>query len=279
MVKQVIAASLKGALEALYEDEYLLFAGGTDLMIQNRSVSEIPVGFKKNVLYIGQIAECQYIRNENQKCCIGANTTLSQLLESSLTPELLKVTIAEMASPAIRNMATLAGNIGNASPAGDSLVPLTLLNALIKVESLHGSRVIPIQEFIIGVRKTALLPHEMITEIQVPLTKFTKFDYTKVGGRKADAISKVSFLGAYTRDGNIITDIRIALGAIYVTVLRSPSIEQQLQGLTISEIKSKKTEIMKAYEPLIQPIDDQRSNKLYRLEVALNLISRFIDSL
>lgn len=279
MVKQVIASSLQEALQFLDKEPYTIFAGGTDLMIQNRSVSETPVGFKQNVLFVGGLKECQYIRTQNNICYIGANTTLSSLLKSNETPKEIKDTIIEMASPAIRNMATLAGNIGNASPAGDTLVPLYLLNAIVKVESMHGSRLIPIQEFITGVRKTARLPHEMITEIQIPLIHFTKTEYVKVGGRKADAISKVSFLGACIIEEDIVKDFRIALGAIYMTVLRSPSIEQQLQGLSVCEIKSKKPEILTAYESLIQPITDQRSNKEYRKTVALNLISHFIDSL
>jgi CO/xanthine dehydrogenase FAD-binding subunit len=279
MVDQIIVKTLKEALTHLNEKPFLLLAGGTDLMIQNRAISETPVDFKKDVLYISNISECKYVRADEVNIYIGSMTSLETLSHHELVPQLLKDTIYEMASPGIRNIATIAGNIGNASPAGDSLVTLYLLDASVKVRSLHSERIIPIEKYITGVRKTVILPNEMISEIIIPKKSFSSTSFVKVGGRKADAISKVSFAGAYTVLNGVVTDFRIALGAVYQTILRRKELEEEYTGLSVCTIRSKKEEIISKYAPFIQPIDDQRSNKKYRLEVAKNIISAFIDSM
>jgi len=279
MVDQIIVKSLEEALMYLNEKPFLLLAGGTDLMIQNRAVSETPVDFKKDILYISNLSECKYVKFDNENVYIGSLTSLETLSHHELVPQLLKDTIHEMASPGIRNVATIAGNIGNASPAGDSLVTLYLLDASVKVESLHQKRIIPIENFITGVRKTLLKDNELITEIIIPKKSFSFTSFVKVGGRKADAISKVSFAGAYTVENGIVTDFRIALGAIYQTVLRRKELEKEYTGLSVCTIRSKREEIISRYTPFIQPIDDQRSNKKYRLQVAKNMIGAFIDSM
>ncbi|MDD3122377.1 MAG: FAD binding domain-containing protein [Candidatus Izemoplasmatales bacterium] len=279
MVDQIIVKSLEEALMYLNEKPFLLLAGGTDLMIQNRAVSETPVDFKKDILYISNLSECKYVKFDNENVYIGSLTSLETLSHHEFVPQLLKDTIHEMASPGIRNVATIAGNIGNASPAGDSLVTLYLLDASVKVESLHQKRIIPIENFITGVRKTLLKDNELITEIIIPKKSFSFTSFVKVGGRKADAISKVSFAGAYTVENGIVTDFRIALGAIYQTVLRRKELEKEYTGLSVCTIRSKREEIISRYTPFIQPIDDQRSNKKYRLQVAKNMIGAFIDSM
>jgi len=184
-----------------------------------------------------------------------------------------------MASPAIRNVATLSGNIANASPAGDSLVALYLLNAHIVLESLNGQRVLPIEHLITGPRQTLIAKDEIIKEIIVENPEFSKIQWIKVGGRKADAISKISYLSAIHIKEGLITDFRITLGAVYKTVIRSKEIESTCIGKTIKEIKERINTILSLYEGLIQPIDDQRSNRIYRKKVALNIVEKWIADL
>lgn len=279
MVEQVIAKTLQEALNLLDQKKYTIYAGGTDLIIQNRSVSEIPVGFTKPVLYCANIKELSHIRQGDDYVYIGAMTTLTELLNHEATPRLLKEAIQEMASPAIRNIATLSGNIGNASPAGDSLVPLYVLNALIKCQSASKSRLIPIHDFFIGLKKTQLRDNEMITEIIIPRNHFNHTMYRKVGTRKADALSKVSFAGAYSIVHDKICDFRIALGAVNVTVVRRFDIEAKLIGKSVEEAHRLSKNIIDAYLPSIQPINDQRSNIEYRTQVSINLIQAFLDSI
>jgi len=276
MVKQIIPANYREALSLLNEEPYQIIAGGTDLMIQKRNTAGLPPKFEKNLLYLFNLKELKVVIKEPSQIRIGSMTSLEDLLDHPNTPLLLKQVIAEMASPAVRNVATLSGNIGNASPAGDSLVPLYLLDAVVVLESIGGIRRLPIEEVIVGPRKTVIRANELIREIIIPDQDFTKVQWTKVGGRRADAISKVSFAGTVMIKNQTIQDFRITLGAVYQTVIRNRSIEASIIGQTVSALKAEAETILAQYEPLIRPIDDQRSNKDYRKQVALNMIKDFI---
>lgn len=279
MVKTIIAKSLNQALEALDKKNYQIVAGGTDMLIQNRSHTGMSIGYKKDVLYINLIDELNYIKQDKNNIYIGANTRLETILESEITPKILKDVILEMASPGIRHTATLAGNIGNASPAGDSLVVLYLLDCKLEIKSLNKTRVVYLQDFITGVRKIALEENELITKLIIPKINLTDIYFRKIGPRLSDAISKLSFAGGYLIENKIIKDLRIAFGAVYITVIRDKEIENKFIGKTITELVNNKQKIIKDFEPLIQPIDDQRSNRIYRKKVALNLLEEFIDQI
>jgi CO/xanthine dehydrogenase FAD-binding subunit len=276
MVNSVIAKTIQEALKALQSDAYVIVAGGTDMLIQNRSHTGMAIGFKKPVLYVNLIKEMDYIRSDETNLYIGANTRLETILRHQDTPKILKDIIGEMASPAIRHTATLAGNIANASPAGDSLVALYVLDAKVKIQRLGQSRLEKVSDFILGVRKVDLKIDEMITEIIIPKVSYDRIVFKKVAPRQSDAISKLSFVGAITSKQGLIQDIRFAFGAVYMTVVRSRTIEEKYVGWSLEQLKANVDQIINDYEPLIQPIDDQRSNRIYRKKVAINLIKDFI---
>ena len=276
MVKHIIPNNLREALNLLKEGNTILMGGGTDLMIQKRNTAGTPPRFDKNVLYLANLKELNYIKVVSKDICIGAVTPLETILESKMTPSLLKKVIGEMASPGIRHTATLAGNIANASPAGDGVAVLYALDARLVLASAHEERTIPIEDFIVGVRKTILKPDELIKEIRIPKDTFTQEKWVKVGGRKADAISKVSFVGAVRIEDHKVQDLRMAFGAIAPTVIRSRKLEKKLQNRHVSEIKAELTNILRHFDTLFSPIDDQRSNKDYRRQVASNLARDFI---
>lgn len=279
MVKQVIPKTVQEALNYLYDGSYKVVAGGTDLMVQKRSTADLPPKFNSNILYAFNLEELKYVIKEEHQIRIGSMTSLETLLHHPDVPKLLKDVIFEMASPGIRNMATLAGNIANASPAGDSLVALYLLDAIVVLSSIYQNRYLPIEKVITGPRKTVIQQNELIKEIIIPNQELTKTQWVKVGGRLADAISKVSFCGAIKIEDGIIRDFRIALGAVYMTVIRDRSIEKMYKDIPLKTLKEDIHTLLAHYEQLIKPIDDQRSNKSYRHKVALNLIEDFIRTL
>ena len=205
--------------------------------------------------------------------------TLEELKHHELTPPLLVEATKIMASPAIRNMATIGGNIGNASPAGDSLPVLYVLNALVVLKSVESTRELPIEELITGPGRKAMQKNEMIVEVKIPINGFTATSFDKVGGRKADAISKISFAGVAKVKNNLVQDFRVAFGAVGPTVVRKPNLEVNVIGLTLDDMKLNIQEILNEYSEYIRPIDDQRSNKEYRKTVAVNLLKNFILSL
>jgi CO/xanthine dehydrogenase FAD-binding subunit len=279
MVKNVIPVSLNEALDFLNERPFKIMAGGTDLMVQRRAWSQTPPEFNEDVLYIFNLEELKYIKEEDGYIVIGSTTPVEDLLYNDLTPNLLKEAIGIMASPALRHMATIAGNIGNASPAGDTLPILYALDALIVLQSVEGARELPINEVITGPRRHVIKQNEIIKEIKIPISVFTDSVFEKVGGRQADAISKVSFTGAVNIKDDKVIDLRIAFGAVSATILRRKEIEEKYVGLTKEELIGKVEEIVNDYDPFVRPIDDQRSNKEYRKTVALNLLRNFIITL
>jgi len=279
MVKAVIPQTLEEALKLLQEDRYRVVAGGTDMLIQHHNLRTLPIDFKDNVMYIANLEELKGIREDDNYIYIGAAEPLEGVLEHEATPKLLKETILEMASPAIRHTGTLGGNIGNASPAGDSLVTLYLLNALLEIRSLDNTRTVDIKHFIKGVRKIDLKEDELITKIILDKIEFTKAVFKKIGTRRSDAISKLSFAAVVTLVDDLVIDLRFAFGAVNTTVVRRPEIECQYINVKLKKVKSSVDKIVKQYEEYIKPINDQRSNKDYRKQVSLNLLRDFIESL
>ncbi len=207
-----------------------------------------------------------------------------------------------MASPAIRHMGTIGGNIGNASPAGDTLPVLYVYDCKIVLESLREVRTVPIEDFITGPGMTVRRENEVIREIILCDLEYKDFYYEKVGPRRSDAISKLSFIGLYDRnEKGLITDIRLALGSVYETVVRDRELERQLTEAIKKEEARPKTdriigvnqdirssivsiisensikEVLTVYEQLIQPIDDQRSMAKYRKKCSMNLLKSFVQ--
>jgi CO/xanthine dehydrogenase FAD-binding subunit len=270
---------LQDALTLLNQKTFTIMAGGTDLMVQNRGWSSTLPDFSNPTLFVkGLEKELKYIKKEAGYIKIGALATLEMCLKSKFIPSVYKNALKEMASVNIRNEATVAGNIENASPAGDSIPVLCALDAEIVLMSIDNERVIPINDYIIGVRKTVRMSNEMITEIRFREPTYTHHQWIKVGGRRADAISKVCFVGLAELENDTVKDIRLSLGAVSPVAIRDKALEAQFCG-PLAELKENIDDVIEAYDPLIQPINDQRSNKDYRRQVSHNMIRGFIESL
>ena len=275
MIKQFVPKTLKEALEILSTNNCYIMSGGTDLMVQKHRSSGLLPTFDKDILYVANLSELDYIKEDKNNIYIGAETRYIEMLESSIIPEVFKEVIREIASPAIRNMATMAGNIANASPAGDTLVPLNLFDASVVLQSKDKKREVLVRDFIQGVRKIDRHQDEMITEIRIPKTEL-KTSYTKVGSRKAESITKISFMGGYKVEGGIIKDLRIAFGSVSTKVVRSLEIEKKYTGISANELRARIDDIVNEYDWLVKPITDQRSTKEYRKKVAFNLLRDFL---
>lgn len=275
MVK-FVPSSKEEALKFLNEHDAYIFAGGSDLMVLKRNAAGLLPRFDKDVIYIANLKELSRIYRDEEGIHIGATATLDEVYNDENTPKLLKECIGEVASINIRHFATLVGNIANASPAGDTIVIDYLLDAKLKLESVNGVRYVNAEDFVLGVRKIDRKPNELITEIIFPKHHFTGKMWYKVGSRKADSISKVSVAGVYKLDGQKITKFALAFGSVAMTVKRSHELEKEIEGLTVKELDKRCEEFVERYSKIISPIDDQRSNKEYRLLVAKNITRKFI---
>ncbi len=274
MINHFVPNSLKEALEILDKNNCYIMSGGTDLMVQKHVSTGLLPNFDRDVLYVMGLKELDYIKNDEKgNVHIGATTRYVEIENSPLVPEIYKRVINELASPNIRNMATMTGNIGNASPAGDTLVPLVLNDASVVLSSVNGNREVLVKDFILGVRKIDRKPNEMITEIILKPQELHYF-WRKVGARKAESITKVSFLGAYRIENNVIKDFRIAFGSVSIKTVRDLEIENKYKGIPVSELDIE--QVINDYSPLVTPITDHRSKKEYRHKVAMNLLNKFL---
>lgn len=276
MVKSYIPKTFLEALKLLNDNRLTIMAGGTDLMVKNRKWSGLAPDFKDGILFVSQLGELNFMHKDENGIHIGATVTLEKILHNEQIPEILKKAVILMASPGIRHTATLVGNIGNASPAGDSLPVLYILNAKVVLESLNEETVMPIEEFILGPGSKKQKIKEMIREIIIDDTEFNYVMYEKAGGRKSDAISKVSFAGAFASESGTVHDIRMAFGAVGPTVIRDREFEQRFLGVPSWDISRLSYYVKDYYKPIINPINDQRSTAVYRKECALNILDKFL---
>ena len=143
-----IPSSLDDALEFLASHDAYIVAGGTDLMVLKRNSAGLLPKFDKDVLYVSNLKELQRIYRDGNEIHIGAGATLDEIYRNENTPKLLKEAIGEVASINIRHFATLAGNIANASPAGDTIVVDYVLDAKLKLVSKRGVRYVKAENFV-----------------------------------------------------------------------------------------------------------------------------------
>lgn len=277
MVEGYSPNTFKQALKILNEKDVIIYAGGTDLMVKNKNVASLLPKFTKDLLYIGDLNELKEIREEDNTIKIGAACTLSSLLRVESVPEVLKEAIRNIASPAIRNIGTIGGNICNASPAGDTLPILYALEAKLKLSSINSSREVNINDFILGPGKIILKNNEILESILIEKVNFNKVYYQKVGARKASAISKISFVALAEVIDEKIIDIRIAIGSVGPKIVRVKTAEDILIGRELKDIENIMSEIIKVYSENVNPISDQRSTAIYRKTVALRLIQYFLN--
>jgi len=275
----VTAYRPKGLHEALRireETGAIPLAGGTDLMVAKRRRAGISPGFNGPVVFIGGIEELRAVCMDRGMLRIGCATTFTNLLKNPAIPEIFKSVFTEIASPAVRNRATIGGNICNASPAGDTLPLLYALDASVVLERVDGKRILSIDEFITGSGDTVLKEKELLTEIRVPLADLNLYFYRKIGTRQGYSCSKVSFLGLARLTDGRLEDVRMALGSVAPTVVRSKEAEKRIKNKNDRELEILVPEIVAIYDKIITPIDDQRSTACYRKNVSLRLVRHFL---
>ncbi|MGD8792140.1 MAG: xanthine dehydrogenase family protein subunit M [Anaerolineae bacterium] len=254
---------------AEHGDKAEILAGGTDLVAQ-LNYYEVKPGA---LLYIGGLG-LDYVKEEDGKLVIGAGTTVAHLIDSDLIGEkfpAMLVAAKTHASPAVRTKATIGGNLGTASPAGDLIPPLMVMDADLVLASTRGERTVPVKDFFTGPGETVRAADEMITEIQVPLLGGTAV-FEKLGRRKAQVCSIVSAAVRLEMDGGVCKDARIVLGSMAPTPIRCPEAEQMLKGKAIDAALVARCAAQAVAES--NPIDDQRATAWYRQKAGTALVGR-----
>ncbi len=279
MVDTFRARDLQDALQIRSDHHAVPLAGGTDLMVKYRSWPGTLPSFPWPVMFINHLPELRLLQVKQDGIHIGAGVTLTETECSNDVPEILRSAVNQMASPAVRNLGTLGGNVCNASPAGDAVCVLYALDAEVVLTSLRGSRTLSIMEFITGPGRTDLKEDELLTDIIIPDLSYNITTYRKIGTRKANALSKISFCAAAKTKLGRIDDIRVAFGAVGPTVVRSYETERTVIGMNASDLTQRLSDLRADYDAMIQPIDDQRSTAVYRKQVSLNLLDQYLQKL
>ncbi len=258
-----------------YKGEAKIIAGGTDLVVQMKHKEVLP----KHIINIRGISGQDYIiRDEKEGLRIGALATIRSIEVSPVVREKFNI-LARAASMLgtwqVRNRGTIAGNLCNAAPSAETAPPLIVLGAKAKIMGADGERTVPIENFFIGPGQTILKPGEILTEIQVPnLLPRSGGIYIKHTLRKALDLAIVGVAALVTMDGDILSDVKIALGAVAPTPVRATRAEDVLRGNKINDDLLQKA-AQTAFNQC-SPIDDVRSSAEYRCKMIEVLVPRAI---
>jgi xanthine dehydrogenase FAD-binding subunit len=253
------------------------YAGGTDLMARRAAV--LRAGQGPPLVFLDRVATFRGITAVDGALRIGSLTTMAELCRHPATPGLLGAACATVGSPALRNAATLGGNICTASPAGDSLPALYALDAEVELCGVDGDRRLPIGQLITAPGQTTLRPDELLAAVIVPAAPPNRFYYRKVSPRLANALAKVSLAVAATMRNQTMLEMRIAFGAVGPTVIRCNEIEQQCRNRSLADLVDSARQLADLATATVKPINDLRSTADYRRTVAGNLLEAGLHSL
>ncbi|OQA80341.1 MAG: Nicotinate dehydrogenase FAD-subunit [bacterium ADurb.Bin243] len=282
--KVLMPASLNEALYVInnIDRPFRFLAGGTDVLVR---LKDNP-SYAQALIDISKIGELAKIEEHKSTFVIGSGVRHEALLAYAPFIENyngLIEAVSAIGSPQIRALATVGGNIGNASPAGDSIGPLMAFDAEVELRSQDTNRIVKLEDFFTGPGKTVLKHNEIITKIILPKSDSLKSGWKRLGQRRAVAISKVSVTLAlgfakHSNGSDRVNDVRIALGAVAPTVIRARKAEKFLlenQTLTKAVVK----EACRLVAKEARPITDIRSNTEYRSEMCGVLLGDLIEKL
>lgn len=263
-------------LLAEHGEDAKIFAGGTDLLVLMRDRVVRP----KYLIDIKSIEElCEFSQDGEKGLKIGAAVALNQLIESDVVKGRFMAlwdAARSLADPTLRNRATLVGNICNASPASDTAPALLVHDAEVEVASKEGERVIPIQEFFIGVKRTSLEPGEFVKAVRIPNPpEEARSSYLKWGRTRGEDLAVVGVAGLAVNSGKKL--VRIALSSVAPTPLLVPEVEGIFKGTGSVEKQIDKAASIAMSK--ISPISDVRAGKEYRLYMAGVLTKQILKQL
>ena len=182
----------------------------------------------------------------------------------------------EVGAPALRNRATVVGNVVTASPANDTIPVLWALDATVVARSVHSERRIAIRDLFTGIRRTVLAPDELVTALEIPITSNSRGLFVKLGQRRAQAISIVSLAAVIAFDGDLVSSAALALGSVAPTVVSATEAEEFMLGRMLDDVVIAEAARRVA---TVHPIDDIRATANYRLDEVEVMTRRTLTTL
>ncbi|HZQ07890.1 MAG TPA: FAD binding domain-containing protein [Anaerolineae bacterium] len=261
-------------LLAQYGADARIVNGGTDLLIE----IERKVRSPKVLIDISRVPGLDTIWEDGDHVRLGPSVTHNQVVGSALLRQLAYPLVRacwEVGAPQIRNRGTIAGNLVTASPANDTITPLWAMGAEVRLKSVRGERVVPFSTFFKGVRKTAMEPDEMVSEIQFQkMSPKDRGTFIKFGLRRAQSISVVNAAVVLEFEEMEISNAWITLGAVAPTIISAADAEQALVGQYLHDSVIEEAAELAAHAA--KPIDDVRGTAEYRREMVRVCVMRAI---
>ena len=256
-----------------YGPEAALIAGGTDVMVKIRNTKKAP----GVLVSLRGLKDLSYIR-KNGDYHIGALTTHRMLEESDLVQKELSALYegaSRIGSVQVRNVATIGGNICNAAPSADTAGPLLVLDAQVLIQGPEEKRRVPITEFFTGTYKTVLKQDEVVTGLQIP-AEMEQFGsaYWKQSRRKAMNLPILGVSVSIKLEGEIISDIRLALTVAAPTPVRAYKAEDFLKGKSLSDEALNEAGKIAASTECCTLRDSLRGEAWYRAEIIETYVPR-----
>jgi len=271
--------TIEETVKLLADGDGRILAGGTDLMIQTR---EGRTPYRKKLVNVRRVEDMHGVSRDGNTIRIGALTTMTDILNNTFLKEMAPVlcqTADQFASGQIRNAATIGGNLCNASPAGDTIPPLLVLDAEVELRSWDGASVtcrnVPLKDFFTAPGKTVIQDNELLTSIclEIPEQR-SHARFLKSGPRPALEISIVSMAMNAINDAGTLFHVRLALGAVAPTPVRAYKTEKFLELKTITpDLIDEAVDILMEE---IDPIDDVRATAWYRRHLASVYLRRLL---
>jgi CO/xanthine dehydrogenase FAD-binding subunit len=258
------------ALSLLGEDSWRILAGGTDFYPAQGTKP-----LRENILDINGLAELRGITETGSHWTIGARTSWTQVASAPLPAcfDALRQAAREVGSQQIQNVATVAGNLCNASPAADGVPALLILDADVEVSSAQRQRHVHLGDFILGNRRTALRSDEIVTAIRIPKSAAVgRSAFHKLGARRYLVISIAMAAVRLVITDGIVSDAAVAVGACAATAKRLHGVETAIIGRKAD--RSIVDAIMSAQIEELTPIDDVRGTAGYRQDAAREIVAR-----
>ena len=270
MVRYEKPNSLDEALSLLGAGPWRILAGGTDVYPAQGSRP-----FRENVLDINALGELRGIGSTGSHIRLGARTTWTDIVRADLPPsfDALKLAAREVGSVQIQNTGTVAGNLCNASPAADGAPALLVLDAEVELRSAGATRIVPLRDFILGNRRTALAAGEMMTAILVPKASAGGTSaFVKLGARRYLVISIAMAAARMEVVDGRVSAVAIAVGACSAVAQRLSLLENDIVG------RPADATLLDTFRPAhfeaLAPIDDVRGSAQYRVAAAREIVAR-----
>lgn len=267
-----VATTVDEALAALSAaDGARPVAGGTDLAVVLADAPAAP----PLLVDVAGIAALRGVCRTAEGLAIGAATTIAEIAGSEDLPACLRQGARAIGSPQIRALATIGGNVCNASPCGDTLSPLVALEASFVLRSKAGSRTVAAADFFVGPKKTVLATGELLVEIVIPAARLAgRSAFRMIGKRNGQVISQVNAAVWLDLRGGVVAEARAAVGSVAPVPLRLVKTERLLAGRPVAGLDV--AAVLAAVDAEIAPISDVRASLEYRRLVTRSL---FADAL